>query len=501
MPFSPMPSLERASRVATRFRPREDFESSLGSGYRLLPFNFTALNKHEYVATNQAGQYVIVDRATLEDFVRHKLPYQSDAYSAFKSAHFLIDADSDVALDLLALKVRTKNERFADFTGLHIFVASLRCEHACPYCQVSRQSDDRVAFDMSRETADRALGMVFRSPSPTIKIEFQGGEPLLNFGLIQYIVERAEALNVSQNRALQFVIATNLAVITDDMLDYCKAKDIYISTSLDGPADLHNRNRPRPGGDSYERAIAGINKVRNILGRDKVSALMTTTQGSLTRVKEIIDEYVRSGFDRIFLRPLSPYGFAIKTKSYQAYDVQRWLEFYFEGLEYILQLNRDGLPFAESYAGILLSKMLTPLESGFVDLRSPAGIGIGAIVYNYDGDVYASDEGRMLAEMGDRTFRLGNVHANTWEELMTSDALLDPLETSFADSAPMCSDCAFQPFCGSDPVFHHATQGDFVGHKPSSAFCSRNMAVIRHLMELLRSGDATRRILMNWIAF
>ena len=75
------------------------------------------------------------------------------------------------------------------------------------------------------------------------------------------------------------------------------------------------------------------------------------------------------------------------------------------------------------------------------------------------------------------------------------------LETSFADSAPMCSDCAFQPFCGSDPVFHHATQGDFVGHKPTSAFCRRNMAIIRHLMELLRSDEATRRILMDWVAF
>src|SRR5271166_3989703 len=103
----------------------------------------------------------------------------------------------------------------------------------------------------------------------------------------------------------------------------------------------------------------------------------------------------------------------------------------------------------EIYASIIAKKMLTNTDPGYVDLTSPAGIGIGAIVYNYDGDVYASDEGRMLAEMGDRTFRLGNVHANTWEELMTSDALLDPLEASFADSAPMCSDCAFQPFCGS----------------------------------------------------
>ena len=226
---------------------------------------------------------------------------------------------------------------------------------------------------------------------------------------------------------------------------------------------------------------------------------MTTTEASLGRVVEIIDEYVRLNFDRIFLRPLSPYGFAIKTKSYQAYDADDWLDFYFCGLKYILQLNRDGLYFVEHYASIILSRMLTPFESGFVDLRSPAGIGIGALVYNYDGEVYASDEGRMLAEMHDKTFRLGNVHENTWEEIMTSSALLDPLEQRFAGSVPMCFECAYQPYCGAEPVFHYATQGDFVGHKPSSAFCHRNMAITRHLIELLRTDEDANRILMSWL--
>ena len=102
---------------------------------------------------------------------------------------------------------------------------------------------------MSKETADKALALVFRSPSPLIKIEFQGGEPLINFGLIQYIVENAEAINRVEKRDLEFVIATNLALISDEILNYCKAHNILISTSLDGPADLHNRNRPRPGGN------------------------------------------------------------------------------------------------------------------------------------------------------------------------------------------------------------------------------------------------------------
>ena len=64
----------------------------------------------------------------------------------------------------------------------------------------------------------------------------------------------------------------------------------------------------------------------------------------------------------------------------------------------------------------------------------------------------------------------------------------------------MCSDCAFQPYCGSEPVFHHATQGDYIGHKPSSAFCSRNMAIIRRLLGLLEGDEETTRIILNrWV--
>jgi len=226
---------------------------------------------------------------------------------------------------------------------------------------------------------------------------------------------------------------------------------------------------------------------------------MTTTAASLGRVREIVDEYVTQGFDGIFLRPLSPYGFAIKTKTYQGYKSDAWNRFYFDGLAYILELNRDGIPFIEHYAQTVLTKMLAPFSPRYVDLQSPAGIGIGAVVYNYDGDVYASDEGRMLAEMGDKTFRLGNMHRDTYEQIMLTDRLLDPLEQSFLGSVPMCSDCAFEPYCGADPVFHFATQHDYVGRKPESEFCSRNMAIFRHLLQLMRTDDSARDIFRRWV--
>jgi Radical SAM superfamily/4Fe-4S single cluster domain len=125
---------------------------------------------------------------------------------------------------------------------------TLRCEHSCPYCQVSRQSADRARFDMSEETAMRAVDVALSAPSPSIKVEFQGGEPLLNFELVQKIVTAVQDRAPARGKNVEFVIATNLALLTDEVLSFCRDNGVLLSTSFDGPADLHNRNRPRPGG-------------------------------------------------------------------------------------------------------------------------------------------------------------------------------------------------------------------------------------------------------------
>ena len=380
-----------------------------------------------------------------------------------------------------------------------MFVVTLRCNHSCQYCQVSRQSEDRSAYDMTEALADKALDFTFRSPSPAIKIEFQGGESLLNFDLIKYIVLDAKRRNVTEKRDLAFVIATNLSFLTDEILNFCRDHAILISTSLDGPRDLHNANRPKLGNDSYEITIDGIRRAREALNVDQVSALMTTTKASLPQVTEIIDEYVKQGFKGIFLRNLSPYGFAIKTKYFDGYHSDSWLDFYRRGLDYILKLNKQGQAFTEFYTATILQKMLTPYETGFVNLRSPAGIGIAGIIFNYNGEVYPSDEARMKAEMGDKIFCMGNLMTDTYEQMMLSPSLLTPLEDSVAESVPMCEECAFLPYCGSDPDYHYATQQDFVGHKALSGFCKKNMGIYRYIIQKLEDNPEERQILESWV--
>ncbi|WP_437222584.1 His-Xaa-Ser system radical SAM maturase HxsB [Planctomicrobium sp. SH661] len=482
-----------------RFTPETHYRTGRSAAYSLLPFRFIRLDSERYVVTNFVGEHFVLPERRLQEFIRHQLPQNCPEYDELKAKHFLVDGDSTVALDLLSVKYRTKQAFLSNCTGLFLFIVSLRCDHSCPYCQVSRQSTDKNAFDMSPESAEKAIEFMFQSPSPTLKVEFQGGEPLLNFELIRAIVERVNARNQHEGRQIQYVITSNLVYLTDEILEFAKLHEIDFSTSLDGPEGLHNRNRPRPGANSYQLTMDGIRRIRESLGADRVAALMTTTEASLSQVREIIDEYVALEFDSIFLRPLSPYGFAVKTGMASRYQTDQWLEFYHQGLAHLLEWNRRGIPIREEYASLILRKMLTPYPTGYVDLQSPSGIGISVLAFNYNGDIYASDEGRMLAETGDQTFRLGNLHEQSFDEVLSTERFVEMIRATMAEAMPMCSDCGFLPYCGSDPVYHHATQGDLVGFKPTSGFCQKNMGIFRQLIQLLEDDPSAAAILRSWI--
>ena len=466
----------------------------------LLPFNLERTGTSQYLVANMVGDFIRLTEDELHRLIDLRVQPGDGLYEKAYAAHLITGTNQQAQRQLLALRLRSRMSFLRQITPLHIFVVTLRCEHSCPYCQVSRQSTDRSRFDMSDETAMRALDIAFSSPAARIKIEFQGGEPLLNFPLIRTIVKAAKARSGAADKKVDFVIASNLALLNDEVLDFCKSNDVLLSTSLDGPADLHNKNRPRPGANSHELAVAGIRRAKEVLGPDRVGALMTTTEASLDRVDDIIDQYLQLGLDGIFLRPLSPFGFAVKTKQFQKYDAGKWLDFYERGLRRVLDINRQGKPFREFYAALILTRMLSDRPIGYVDLRSPAGAGLGALVYNYDGNVFASDEGRMLAETGDNAFRLGHVDHDSYKSLVLSDKLIDTISSSLTQCAPECSTCVYESHCGADPVFHHATQGDALGIKPLSAFCARQKGIMGLLLDILENSPEDAAILRRWAA-
>lgn len=75
---------------------------------------------------------------------------------------------------------------------------------------------------MTKQTAKNIVKTIFQSPSPCIKIEFQGGDPSTDFEMVKYIIEEAEWQNLFKKKELDFVICTNLTLLNEKMVQYLK---------------------------------------------------------------------------------------------------------------------------------------------------------------------------------------------------------------------------------------------------------------------------------------
>lgn len=225
---------------------------------------------------------------------------------------------------------------------------------------------------------------------------------------------------------------------------------------------------------------------------------MTTSVPALDYPKEIVDAYRENGFRSIFIRALNPYGLATENNNWEAYTT-RFIEFYKQMLDYIIEINKSDELFVEEFTRLILQKILTPFPIGFVDLQSPAGIVNSVVVYNYDGFVYASDESRMLAEAGDYTFRLGKI-SDSYESLFYGKKAQHFADCWATETIAGCSDCPLQSYCGADPVRNYSTQGSVYGHRPTSLLCRKYKAIIEHILLLLKNrSDEVMPIFTNWI--
>ncbi|MBQ6311402.1 MAG: His-Xaa-Ser system radical SAM maturase HxsB [Bacteroidales bacterium] len=463
--------------------------------YYLLPFHFRVLQDKE-VLTNDLGDYLIVPRGSVDRIVNRKISEEEDLFKDLLGGFFVGTQPIPRLIENMATRLATRKSFLDDFTSLHIFVLTLRCNQNCIYCQASSHDRRDSGYDMSEDDLRAAVDLMFQSPSKHLTMEFQGGEPTLVSKLIRSGILYAEKKNLTEKRSITYVICSNCVYVSDDFLSFCSKFNVVFSTSLDGPEFLHNHNRGKVS--SYKRVTSGIQKVRNVLGNDKISALMTTSEESLKYPKEIVDAYLENGFRSIFLRALNPYGLARTNENWLAY-YDSFVHFYKESLDYILELNKNGVFFVEEFTTLILKKIVTPFPIGFVDLQTPSGIINGVIVYNYDGKVYASDESRMLAEYKDYTFCLGRV-TDKYEDLFYGERAQKLSRIWSTECIAGCSECAYQSICGADPVRNYTTQGDSYGFRPSSTICRKNRLIIDHIFSLLSSrAEEVLPIFLNWI--
>lgn len=383
--------------------------------------------------------------------------------------------------------------------SLHIIVLTLRCNLSCKYCDVTSVNPKFKKYDLTKPKAKKIIELIFQSPARDITIEFQGGEPTLNWDVLKYCVEYAEDLNRFHNKNIEFLLVTNLNNMDQEKREFLIYHNVSICTSLDGPKGLHDHNRPAFGGaGSYDPLIKQLKEFRKVYRErglnNSISALLTVTKESLKDPLGIIDAYVDNGFTDIHIRPLTRLGCAAADWDKIGYSPEEYIDFLKVALDYIIELNKKGVQIQERLLTIMLRRIKGEYTN-YMDLRVPCGAVIGQLAYNYDGNIYACDEARFT---NNEAFKIGTIE-NNYSEIVTSPKSCKIIEASINEEVSPCKSCNYQEYCGLCPVCTHAEQGDFIGDISKTPRCKINMFMFNYILSKYFSDIQTKKILDGWL--
>ena len=453
------------------------------------------------VLTNDAGDWHLLDEDDFRLFVSGGMHAEHPEYEALRDKCFL-RAETD--LNELAERVARKRAFISHGPHLHVVVTTLRCNQSCRYCHASRRPMKAVETDMSLEIAKGVVDHAMQSTSPVIAFEFQGGEPTVNMDVIRFVVDYATEKNRYEKKRLEFSLVTNFTRMDETIGAWLLDNEVYVCTSLDGPRELHDFNRPGERSfDEVVRWIRWFNERYVEDGRDPllwhVDALATVTRKSFDHLDGILALYAELGIRNVHLRPLNPFGFARPAWERIGYSIEEYLAFYERALDRILELNREGIELMEGTAAVFLAKLLTPDDPNYVDIRSPCGAATGQVAYDHDGAIYPCDEARMLAAQGDTIFRIGGV-GQSMEDTLAHPTVKALALASMLDSIPGCESCWNRPFCGVCPMHTYSNCGDIFGQRPRSSMCKRFYATASMLIERLAADadGSTEAIFRRW---
>lgn len=468
-------------------------------------FRFKEFKPGIFLITNDVGEYLFLNQSEFEEFITGQTDKTSDLYKNLFSKGFIKEND-DQYLNNLAPKYYQKNRGLLAGPSLHIVVVTMNCNHRCIYCQTSSHQDKGHVMNMSEDTAKKTVDIIFQTPNKYIAIEFQGGEPLINWETVKFIVEYALEKNKIAKKELEFRLVSNFSLMKPEILDYLIKKGVAICTSLDGNEETHNHNRQLSTGNSYQNVVKWVQDIREryqkigdrqLITSFKRGALLTVTRKTFSNWQKVIDAYRALGYEAIYLRYLNPYGEA-KKKDDCSYLVEEFLEFYKKSLDYILEINKNGELFIEKIAQMFLTKILTPNDPNHLDWRSPCGAGTGEIAYYFNGDIYTCDEGRMIAAMGDDIFKIGNVSQNNLEDLINSDACKVCATASCIDGNQGYEDDVYKPYLGLCPVYNYTAYQNLFPAMVENQKWLMDRGIVEYLFEKLQDEN-NQEIFKSWI--
>ncbi len=314
--------------------------------------------------------------------------------------------------------------------------ASADCNLRCKYCFYLGKCElypESSKHRMSDEVLERLISSFMATDQPNYSIGWQGGEPTLMgvefFRKVTAFQEQYGRSRASVSNGLQ----TNTTLITDDFARHLGQYHFLVGVSIDGPPEIHDRNRPTIAGTgSHAMVMRGV----EMLKRHKVeyNVLTLVNSANVDSPREIY-RYLRDELGVLYHQYIECVEYdATGNLMPFAITGRQWGEFLC-GIydEWIRQDTRR-------VSVRLFDSILTMMVEGVANCCSMGRDCRQYLVVEHNGDIYPCDF------FVTPEWKLGNIMENSWEELLNS-----PLYESFGRRKTCCNaecaSCDYLRFC------------------------------------------------------
>lgn len=349
------------------------------------------------------------------------------------------------------------------------------CNLRCEYCFASKGDYKRGRQLMPEDVALKAVDYLVENSGSkkNIEIDFFGGEPLLNFEVVQDVVEYGRRVEKQTGKKFYFTITTNGTLLNDEIIDFINVNMDNVVISIDGRKKIHDSIRyDTKGKGSYDRILPSALKLVRKRGNKSYFIRGTYTSRNLDFSNDVM-HLADLGFREISIEPVVGSG---KDMFIKEENIPQVMNEYETLLKKYLERVREGKYFRfyhfnmDLYGGPCIFKRISACGAGFSYLAvSPEG-------YLYPCHQF----------VGQEQFIMGDIHGG-----INNEVLRKRFKGNNVLKKGICSKCWAKLFCsGGCHAGAYFTNGDI--EIPNELECimqKKRIECAIMVQTILRSGN------------
>lgn len=347
------------------------------------------------------------------------------------------------------------------------------CNLRCRYCFADEGAYHAAREVMSFETAKAAIDFLLANSGnrKVLEVDFFGGEPLMNFGVVRDTVYYAKEKAAACGKKFLFTTTTNGLLLDDEKIAFFNEEMENVVLSLDGRREVHDEVRKTVSGKgSFDAVIEKIKKFVRSRGDKHYYVRGTFTAKNLDFSKDVLF-LADNGFDSISMEPVVTDIPDLQIREEHLPAIEKEYENLCD--EY---LKRD-----EAGEGFNFFHFNVDLEGGPCLQKRVSACGAGNEYFSVvpNGDIYPCHQ-----FAGDAKWKMGNVFEGRLDETIRGK-----FASSCLFTRKKCGDCFAKFICsGGCNANNYHYNGDI--EEPYEMTCAMMKKRIECAMHILAERKA-----------